>query len=161
MSQAGALTSGGGGTIVSVSATQSVTNNDDGLFATTVAGAATVFLSNRDTNGISTIDDTPATALTFTPASGTGTYYVYGDVVAYNVDDTAGAAFSFSSAYLNNAGAVTEIAVEIGDSFKQAAMSTSSIDVSTDGTDIIVIVTGVAAKAINWSVFLNFRFVGT
>ena len=154
---------GGAGAISSVSATDIITNNDNGLYATTIAGAATVYLSNRGTNGISTTDDTPTTAFTFTPADGTGTYYVWGDVVAFNVDDTTGAAFSFSGAYLYETGGptLTEIGVEIGDTFKQASMAAVDFAVNASGTDVVVTVTGLAGKDINWSVFFNFRFVGT
>lgn len=137
----------------------STDNNDNGISTSGSGATVNVILTNRVTGGISTIGDTPTTALTFSLGATPGVYYVNGDVVAYNLDDIAGSAFSFSGAYRTTGAAATEIAIESGDEFKEAAMAATDIAVNASGNDIIVTVTGLAAKDINWNVYLTYRFV--
>lgn len=158
--------------ILNVNAYDSTENNDNGIV--TKGGIASgnppgsgaisemdIYLTNRATGTVTTTDATPTTALTFSLATGgaTGVYFINGDIVAYDVTDVAGGAYSFVSGARTLAGVGTEIGTEFKDVLEEAAMVTADFSVSVTGNNFIVSVQGIAGKTINWNVSLTYRFV--
>lgn len=161
------------GNILLVNAYDSTEDNDNGI--TTKGGIAAgdppgsgavnemdIYLTNRATGTVSTADATPTTALTFDLASAglDGVYMIEGTVVAYDVTDSAGGAYTFVSGAITIGGVGTEIGTEFKDVLEQPAMATADFTVTVVGNDLIVTVIGILAKNINWNVSINYRFVG-
>lgn len=151
--------------ILIVHAIDSTENNDNGIIAkggvvgTGVANEVDIVLTNRATNSVVTSDATPTTTLTFSLGATPGVFFIEGDVVAFNTTDTAGAAYSFTTGARTTGAAATEIATQFEDIFEEAAMATADIDVTVSANNVIITVTGIAGKTINWNSFLTYRFV--
>lgn len=137
----------------------STANNDNGISTSGSGDTVNVILTNRTTGSVSTIDATPTTAITFALGATPGVYYFEGNIVAFDVTDTAGASYSFVSGFRTTGAAATEISTEFKDEFEEAAMSTADFSVSASANNLIIQVTGIAAKTIDWNVFLTYRFV--
>lgn len=135
-------------------------NNDNGIETQASGSTVNVVLTNRVTGGISTIDATPTTALTFNLGATPGVFYIDGSIVAYDTTDVAGGVYHFISGMRTSGAAATELGTEFKDSFEEAAMASSDFNVIASGNDVIIQVIGIAAKNINWNVYLNYRFVG-
>lgn len=184
MSQAGSNNSGGGGggssineidtqngnatpiaNIVILNGIDSVTNNDNGIFTqggvvgTGVQNEVDVVLSNRQTATVTTTDATLTTILTFPLGATPGTFYVIGNVQAFNSSTPSGGAFSFSGGYLTSGAAATELGTEYHDDFKSVALTTSDIFLAASGNNVLVQVQGVAGLTINWNCVLEYRRV--
>lgn len=154
--------------ILIVNGFDSEENNDNGIITkggvvgTGIQNEVDVVLTNRVVGAITTLDATPVDMITFDLATGgaTGVYIFTGDVTAYNINDNAGASYTFEAAARTSAGVGTEIAVEIKNSFEELAMAPATFSISVSGNNLLVSVTGIAAKAINWNSFFTYRFVG-
>lgn len=156
--------------VMLVKAFDSSENNDNGI---TVKGGVSsgdppgtgasnemdVYLTNRVTGSVTTIDATPTVTLTFALGATPGVYYISGDVLAFDTTDTAGAGYAFDSAVRTTGLAGTEIGTEFKDLFEEAAMSAADISVSVSANNLLVTVTGIALKTIKWNSFLTYRFV--
>lgn len=141
---------------------ETIDNNLQGIQTTVDANGSDnhyIELTNRISGFISTNDATPTTIITFDLGATAGLYFFLGNVEAYNTTDVAGAAYSFQSGVRTNGAAGTEIGTELKNEFEDAAMSSADITVSIVGNDLIVQVTGVALKAINWRALVTYRFV--
>jgi len=134
-------------------------NNDNGIRSTASGSTVTTQLTNRQTGAITTSDATPTTALTFALGATPGVYYIEGNVAAFDVTDTAGGVYNFISGMRTDGATATEIGSEFKDSFEEAAMSASDIAISASANNMIITVTGIAAKTIDWNAFITFRFV--
>lgn len=140
-------------------------NNDNGIIAkggvvgTGTANEVDIVLTNRQTGTVTTADATPTTILTFPLSATPGVYYISGDIVAFDVTDTAGAAYSFFSGMRSTGAAAIEIATELKDIFEEAAMSAADFTVSASANNVVVTVIGIAAKTINWNCMITYRFV--
>lgn len=161
------------GNVLLVNAYDSTEDNDNGIVTkggaaagdppgTGVSNEMDIYLTNRATSSVTTANATPTTALTFSLASAgaDGVYMIDGTVVAYDVTDTAGGAYTFVSGARTIAGVGTEIGTEFKDVLEEAAMAAADFSVSVSGNNFIVTVVGIAAKTINWNVSLTYRFVG-
>jgi hypothetical protein len=140
-------------------------NNDNGIIAkggvvgTGTANEVDVVLTNRQTGTITTADATPTTILTFALSATPGVYYISGDIVAFDTTDTAGAAYGFISGIRSTGAAAVEIATELKDIFEEAALMAADFTVTTSGNNVLVNVIGIAAKTIDWSCMITYRFV--
>lgn len=138
-------------------------NNDNGIRTDADPNAGNIIyveLTNRITGTATTTDATPTTIISLSLGTDPGVYYVTGDVVAFDVTDTAGAAYSYSGAARTDGATATEIAVEAKDTFEEAAMTTADITLGCTGNTAFLSVTGIAAKTIRWSALFTYRFVG-
>lgn len=147
---------------VNVFAEDSSVNNLAGVQTRGDMAGNTVYvtLTNRINGFISTNDATPTTLITFALGLTPGVYHFDGSIEAFNTTDTAGGAYTFSSAIRTTGAAGVEIGTELKDLFEEAAMSTSDFTVSVSGNNLLVTVTGVAGKAIDWRGLMTYRFVG-
>lgn len=145
--------------ILNILSTDSIANNDNGTSTIGSGNTVTILLTNRQTGTTNTGNANPATILTFALGATPGVYYVEGDVIAFNTTDTAGAGYAFSSAVRTTGAAGTEIGTEFKDLFEEAAMATADIDISVSANDLLVTVTGIVGKSIDWNCLLTYRFV--
>ena len=184
MSQAGSISGGGGGggssineidtqngnatpiaNVIILNGIDSSTNNDNGIFTqggvvgTGVQNEVDVVLSNRQTATVTTADATLTTILTFPLGATAGTYYVVGNVQAFNASTPSGGGFSFSGGYLTDGATATELGTEYHDDFKSVALTTADIFLNVSGNNVLVQVMGVAGLSINWNSVLEYRRV--
>lgn len=150
---------------VNLTGTDTNANNDNGIrVIANPTGSANmeVQLTNRIT-GIVTTDDISgqtATLVSLSLGGDPGVYFVEGSIVAYDVTDAAGAAYSFSGAATTDGENGTEISVESKDIFEQAAMETADFSLGVSGNTASITVTGVVGKEVHWSALFVYRFVG-
>lgn len=149
---------------LNVNAVDSTENNANGILAKAnpnLSDNLEIILTNRATGTITTTDATPTIALTFSLANAgaTGVYFISGDVVAFDVTDSAGGSYSFVSGAKTIAGVGTEIGTEFKDELEDAAMAAADFNVSVSGNNFIVTVIGILGKTINWNVSISYRFV--
>lgn len=138
-------------------------NNDNGIRTDADPdNGSTVYieLTNRITGQLTTTDATPTTIVSLNMGVVPGVYYIEGSIVAYDVTDSAGGAYTYSGAAITDGATATEIAVENKDVYEQAAMAASDISLGVTGNTAFAQVTGIAGKTINWSALFTYRFVG-
>jgi hypothetical protein len=140
----------------------STSNNINGL--TVVGNAATntltVTLTNRIQGSVTTNDATPTTLITFVLPS-TGTYAFDINVSAYNTTDVLGAAYSVFVGVRSSAGVAAKLNLEDKIVNEEAGMAACDASISISGNSLLLQVTGIAAKTINWNAVGTYVFVGT
>lgn len=139
---------------------QSNTNNDDGINIVGSSPTITINLTNRNSGTVTTTDATPTTLLSVALGSGAGTYIAEGNVIAFNTTDTASGAYTFRGAARSDTVTATELAIEGVDAWEEASMEDGDIEVAVSGNNLVVTVTGIAGRTINWNGFFNYRYVG-
>jgi hypothetical protein len=137
----------------------SIANNDNGISTSGSGATVNIILTNRSTGTVTTANATPTTALTFALGATPGVYFFEGNVVAFDTTDTAGGAYSFVSGFRTTGAAATEISTEFKDVFEEAAMATADFSIAASANNFVLTVTGIAAKTIDWNVYLTYRFV--
>jgi hypothetical protein len=145
--------------ILNVLTDQTSSNFDKGMTDTGSGNTVTTFLTNRATGSLTTADATKTTILTFPMSATPGTFYVYGNIVAFNSSVPSSGAFSFSGGYRTDGASATELGTEFHDTFQDAALVTADIFLDVSGNNILVQVQGVVALSINWNCLLEFRQV--
>jgi len=143
---------------------QTVQNNDNGQRTDADPNNGNVVkveLTNRQTGTVTTADATVTTIITFDLGATPGTYYIYGNVQAFNSSGPASAAYSFSGGYRTNGSIATELGTEFHDTFQDLALITTDVLLTVNGLDnnVYVQVQGVAATSINWNALLEYRRV--
>lgn len=88
-----------------------------------------------------------------------GTFYVWGNVQAFNPSTPASGAYSFSGGFRTDGVTGTELGVELHDEFEDPALVTGDIFISASGNNILVQVQGVVGLTINWNSLLEYREV--
>lgn len=141
----------------------STDNNPNGVQTTGSTNVVIVQLTNRAVGSGSTVGAVDTTIITFTPPLTAGTYKLTFEIAAYNATDLAsGSGYTVEGTVVaNGAGALATVGtpsrIMIGDA---AVFDISLIEVTISGGDILLEVTGVLDKTINWAAELNFIFVG-
>lgn len=108
-------------------------------------------LTNRATGAIGTNDATPANAIVFAMAATPTVYVLDGLIVAHNTTVESGAGYFFTAAARTTGVTGTLIsAPEFGTEFEEAALNAADVDVTVTGNNINIVVTGIAATAIDW-----------
>jgi len=144
--------------ILNILATDTTANNDNGINDTGAGNTVTILLTNRATNGISTVDGSTQNIITL-PLGAAGTYMVYGNVQAFASSIPGSAAYSFSGAYRSDGVTATILGTEYHDTFQDASMSTTDIDLTATGNSAVLNVNGIAATNISWNALLEYRQV--
>ena len=119
-----------------------------------------IVLTNRVRGTITTTDATPTTLISLPLGATPGVYVIEGNLVAFNVTDTAGGSYSFAGAARTTGVAATEIATEDKSIFEEAAMATADFTYGVTGNNAFLEVQGIAGKTINWSGLFTYQFVG-
>lgn len=146
--------------ILNVLANDTNVNNDNGIQTIGSGNTVTVQLTNRLTGFVTTTDDTPTTLISVPLGSDAGTYLATGDVLAYNVTDSGGAAYTYEGAATTDGATGIEIGVEQRNQFEQAVMAAADFSFGISGNNAFVQVIGIPGKTINWSCLFNYRFIG-
>ena len=110
----------------------------------------TVQLTNRLQGGLSTIDATPTTIITFGLGATPAVLTLDGFVSAYNTTDTLGAGFFFSAAVRTTGAAAVDLGSEFTSQFTETGMEAAAVTIGVSGNNLIIQVTGIAAKTISW-----------
>lgn len=152
--------------IIIINGTDSPENNDNGIITKGgVAGTGTqnevdIVLTNRQTAQVGTPDATPLTILTFALGATPGIFYIRGDIVAFDVTDSAGAAYDFTIGARTDGATATIIATSTKDIFEEAAMAAADFSISASANNIVIQVTGILGKNIDWNCVITYRFIG-
>lgn len=132
---------------------------DNGIHDTGSGNTVTIFLTNRATGTVTTADATLTTIITLPMGATPATYYVYGNVVAFNSTGPAGGGYSYSGGFRTDGVSATELGVELHDEFEDAAFVTADVFLSASGNNIVLSVQGVAATSVNWNALMEYRMV--
>ena len=145
--------------ILNVLGNDTTSNNDNGISSIGSGNTVTYQLTNRQTGTVTTADATVTTILTVPMGATPGTFYVYGNVQAFDGVTPSSAAYSFSGGYRTSGVAATELGTEFHDTFQDSTLSTSDIFLTTSANNILVQVQGIVALSINWNAILEYRQV--
>ncbi len=130
-----------------------------GVAGTGTANEVDVIITNRVQGQVTTSDATPTNIITFPAGATPGNYIIDGTVNAYDITDTAGAAYFFTAGIRTTGAATVLIGSQFSTEFEEAAMVPSDIDVVVSGNNIIVQVVGIVGKTIDWDAIFTYRFV--
>lgn len=151
--------------ILIVHGIQSNENNDNGITAkggvvgTGTSNEVDIVLTNRQTGTATTTNATPTVVLTFALGSTPGVYTIEGNLIAFDITDTAGASYSFTSGVRTSGVSGTEIGTEFKDLFEEPAMATADFTITVSGNNLIVTLLGIAGKTIDWNCYITYRFI--
>lgn len=151
--------------ILEIRAIDVTDNNDNGVQTeggaaqTGAANRVQVQLTNRNTDTVTTPDAALTTLITFSLGATPGSFYVWGNVQAFDSVTPAGATYSFSGGYRTDGVSATELGIEYHDQFEDVAFETADVFLSTSGNNVLLEVQGVAATSINWNGILEYRQV--
>ena len=145
--------------VINFAATDSTTNNDNGIYVQASGSTVTYVLSNRATGTAATTDGTLTTIITLPLGAIPGTFFVDGNVQAFNASGPASGCYSFSSGYRTDGITAIELGTEAHDTFEDAALTASDIFTGVSGGSAILQVQGVAGLNINWNAELVYRQV--
>ncbi len=137
-------------------------NNDNGIRTDSDPEGGNIIyveLTNRITGTVTTTDATPTTLVSLPMGTISGVYLVQGDITAYDVTDSEGAAYTFIGAAKTDGATGTEISVEAKDVFEEVAMAAADFTLGVTGNDAFISVQGIIGKTINWSCLFTYRFV--
>lgn len=120
-----------------------------------------VQLTNRITGTVTTSDGTSQTATIASLNMGgtAGVYLVEGSILAYNLTQSSGAAYTFAGAAVTDGATGTEIAVEAKDIFEQSTMTAANITLGVSANTASITVFGIATETIKWSALFTYRFL--
>jgi hypothetical protein len=143
------------------------TNVDDDNGIRVIKGAAAnevlVQLTNTNFAQVTTTDATPTTIATISLGGDEGTYIVRdGFISCYNVTDQLSAAYSFEGCARTDgsSGFLIGNSTNPENVYEDTGMEDCEINISISGNDLIVQVTGLASKTINWEMNFKYSFVG-
>jgi len=122
-------------------------------------GELDIILTNRAEAQLTTTDDNPHTILGFSLSLVAGVYNFFGTITAFDITDTAGAAYDLSIGVRSDGGTATLIATSVTSNFAEVAMANATISVNTFGNSFLIQVTGLTGKTIDWDLLLTYRFV--
>lgn len=144
--------------ILNILGSDTNTNNDNGIATSGAGNTVTILLTNRQTDTVSTSDDTLTNILTLALGSA-GTYYVWGSVQAYNASGPNSGVYSFSGGYRTDGVTAIELGTEYHDTFEDPGFATADIFLIASGNDVILQVQGVDPLSINWNSVIEYRQV--
>ena len=131
---------------------QTSTNNLLGIQTDGGSGSdtLTIQLTNRLQGGLSTNDATPTTIITFALGASPAVFTLDGFISAYNTTDSIGAGFFFSAAVRTDGATAFDLGNEFTSVFKETGMELATVSVGVSANNLIIQVTGIAAKTISW-----------
>lgn len=147
--------------ILNVPGGEIVTNNNNGIQTDGSSGGntLTVQLTNRQTGTVTTANATLTTIQTFALGATPSSFYIYGNVQAFESATPSAGAFSFSGGYRTDGATAVELGTEFHDDFKSAALTTADIFLNVSANNVLLQVMGVAGLVVNWNSVLEYRSV--
>jgi hypothetical protein len=149
-----------------ISANQSLNTTDNVLFNSVTTGMISSTATNNalifpgtSTNSIylyasgTTTDATATTIFTY-PTATNNNYLIYAEVASKDTV-SGGGAYLQTKMVTNTAGTINNVIQLENISNKSTAISTSSILITSSGTNIILQVTGVSGRTINWKALIR------
>ena len=136
-----------------------VANNDNGITDTGSGSTVTIFATNRQTGTVTTTDATLTTIITFSMGATPATFYIYGNIQAFNASTPSSGAYSFSGGYRTDGATATELGVEFHDEFEDVVLVSSDVFLNTSGNNVLLQVQGVAGLSLNWNALVEYRKV--
>lgn len=124
-----------------------------------MANEVSIYLTNRVTNTTTTNGLTITNLITFDLGTTPGTFFIYGNVQAYNVDVPAGSTYTFNAAYLTDGTDATFIAGEFSNVFEDVTMEDCEVNLDFSGNSATVDVVGLLGEEIHWNGLLEYRKV--
>lgn len=145
--------------VINFTADDSTTNNDNGIYAQASGSTVTYVISNHATGTAATTDATLTTIITLPLGATPGTFFISGNVQAFNASGPASGCYTFTSGYRTDGATAVELGSESHDTFEDAALTNSDIFTGVSGGSAILQVQGVAGLNINWNAELVYRQV--
>jgi len=156
--------------ILIIDAFDSTEDNDNGI--TTKGGVAagdppgggdtnevSIYLTNRITGTATTDDLTITNLISLDLGSTPGTFFVFGNVQAFNATTPAGSSFSFDGAYRTDGVTATFIAGQFSNVFEEVTMEDTNASLDVTGNSAILDVLGLLGDTIRWSGVMEYRRV--
>jgi len=159
--------------ILIIDSFDSVEDNDNGT--TTKGGIAagdppgtgdvnevSVYLTNRVTGQATTSDDTPETLITINLGATPATYFIYGNIQAFEASTPAGASYCVNAAFRTDGVDAFFIAGDFSNIFESAALEDCEASFDAVGNTVVLSVTGIGGGSpltINWNSLLEYRMV--
>lgn len=144
------------------------TNIDDDNSIRVIKGTAAneiiVQLTNTNFAQIQTTDATPTTIATIPLGADEGTYTVRDAYIScYNVTDQLSAVYNFNGVARTDGtnGVLIGSSADPENTYEQTAMTDCEIKISVSGNNLVVEVTGLSGKTINWEMNFKYSFIGT
>jgi alkaline phosphatase len=132
-----------------------------GLTTTGVPASNTITwtLDNYSNQTATTSDAVPNVTMTIPLGAVAGVYTVDVNVSAYNVTDSAAAGFSLFGTVKTNGAVGTLVGLPDKIVNNEVAMATSDANIIVSGNNMVIQVTGIAAKVINWRAITFYTFI--
>ena len=132
-----------------------------GLTTTGVPASNTITwtLDNYYNQTATTNNAVPNVTMTIPLGSTPGVYTLDINVSAYNITDTAAAGFSLFGTVKTDGAVGTLIGVPDKIINNEVAMATSDANIIVSGNNMVIQVTGIAAKTINWRAITFYTFI--
>lgn len=153
--------------ILIVNAIDSPENNSNGIITkggvvgTGTANELDIVLTNRQTASLTTPGNTPTTLLSFATSATAGVYDTDFIIIAFASSVSDGASFHISGTVISDGlGGLAVLGTPSISCEGSAAYNTSMVNVTTSGGNIILEVTGTAAKSISWTALMTYEFGG-
>lgn len=106
-----------------------------------------------------TTDATPTTITTLA-LTAAGTYSIEAKIAAYNTTDGTGAGYKIFTTAVSDGATAIKLGTEDKITNEQSGMTACDVSVTTSGANVLIQVTGIAGKTINWSCVGSYVFVG-
>lgn len=146
--------------IENVNGLDTTDNSDNGILtraSPNLSNNLQILLTNRATGTATTTDATLTTIITLPLGATPGTFYVYGNVQAFNSSTPAAGTYSYSGGFRTDGATATELGTELHDEFEDPALVSSDIFISASGNNVILQIQGVVATTINWNSLMEYR----
>jgi len=137
--------------IINFNATSVTTNNTSGIEVAASGNTVTYELTNRINGSATTTDGVTVTTLyTFSLGATPGTYLFEHRLVGYNSTDSLGTGYHIFQVYRTDGATATKISGAPGIIAEEGAMTAVLTQFTSSGNNIVVQVTGIAGKTIDW-----------
>jgi hypothetical protein len=148
--------------VVNINGSSTSSNNVNGIqVIANPAGSNNelVQLTNRIQGSVTTANNTVTTIITFVlPATGTYSFDI--NIAAYNTTDTSGASYSLFVGFKSVGGVASKLNLEDKIVNEEASMILCNTSVTFSGNSVLVQVTGLVGKSIDWNAVGTYTYVG-
>lgn len=148
--------------IVNINSSSTTSNNTNGITVIANPNGSNneiIELTNRLQDTLTTNDGTPTAITTFALGSTPGTYNFDIQIAGFDLTDVAGVGYFISGAVRTTGVAAILIGTPDKIVNEEAATIGCDANLTVSGNNVIVQVTGLAGKTINWRELSNYIFV--
>ncbi len=148
------------GNTVNINGSSTTANNTNGIQVIanpTGTNNELVQLTNTVIGSVTTTNAALTTIITFPLSASATVYGFYGDIVARDITDAAGAFYSIISCSRTDGTTAIEVGVEYDTQLEDGVMAPADIFSNVSGNNLLIQVQGVAGKTIDW--FAKFQYI--